>query len=331
MSAKKTLKTLAKWVGYPLFFLFAFFMFAYLTFPYGRLKEYIIQQVENPSRGGMRQPSGYELQIASLEPSFITGVEASGVRLIKHSDDPSDLPADVTIQNVEARVSVLSLLGGGADVTFDARLAGGSIEGEFEHSSDGNRIDATIDGIRLRRIGFLSSAANVPIVGTLSGDIDLTLAAEVPQSAGEVDLEVSGLTIGDDEAKIKMPGMGDGVTLPTLNAGTLQLRAAIAEGVLTLDRLQGRGDDLELDGEGEIRLARRMPQTQLNVLVRAEFMDSYKERNNRTRALFDIMSLNPRLRAARTTEGALQYRLAGHLATLRPQAAGRATLQSREE
>ena len=128
-----------------------------------------------------------------------------------------------------------------------------------------------------------------------------------------------------------MPGMGDGVTLPTLNAGTLQLRAAIAEGVLTLDRLQGRGDDLELDGEGEIRLARRMPQTQLNVLVRAEFMDSYKERNNRTRALFDIMSLNPRLRAARTTEGALQYRLAGHLATLRPQAAGRATLQSREE
>ena len=81
MDWRDLMKKLGKWVGYPLFFVFCLLLFAYWTFPYDRVRDFIIQEVENPrGPGDRRRPSGYQLEIVDLSPSWVTGVELTGVR-----------------------------------------------------------------------------------------------------------------------------------------------------------------------------------------------------------------------------------------------------------
>lgn len=322
---KKLLRAFAKWVGYPLFFLFTFVVFSYWTFPWGRLRDRIIFEVENPSGpDGRRHPSGYQLEIASLGPSGISGVEAAGVKLTKNAENPDDLPMEINFAEVEAHVGLFSLLFGALALDFDARVAGGTISGEVE--VDGPELDAdiAIADIRLRRAGIIRAFFSLPLEGRVSGDIELGVREDVTQSTGAIQLDISGLEIGDDRAKLAFGTMRDGLTVPRLVAGDVVVRAEVQEGALVFQRLQSRGDDLDLDGEGEITLASPFPRSRLNLLLRTGFKDSYRERNDRTRALFSLLDLNPQGRAAKTPDGALQFRLAGTISgRVNAQPAGR--------
>ena len=80
-----TRTALRRYLGYPLFFIFAFLTSAYLTFPYERVRDVIEQQVT-------RAIPGSELEIVSLEPSWISGVEAHGVLLRLPSSTEGERP-----------------------------------------------------------------------------------------------------------------------------------------------------------------------------------------------------------------------------------------------
>ena len=117
--------------------------------------------------------------------------------------------------------------------------------------------------------------------------------------------------------------MRDGVTVEQIDAGNVALVAEVEEGVLSIERLQGRGPDLELDGAGDVRLVQPMERSRVNVLVRLAFSDEFKERSDRTRALFSLLDLQPRARATKTDDGAIQLRLAGSFGNLNARPAGR--------
>jgi len=327
--ARSVLRRLGKWVGYPFFFLFCLFLFAYWTFPYDRVKAYIIQEVERPmGPGDRRQPSGFELEIVDLSPSWFTGVDLTGVRVVKLPEEPDDRPVDVTFESIHARVGLFALLTGTTSVDYEMRVAGGTIEGHFEQSEAETILKADIAGVRLRRVGLIRGYAGLPVQGTLDGEIDVTVGQEAAQTSGSIELEVDGLKIGDGNAKLALEGMpGDGVTVDQLNAGDLDVRAEITDGNAVIQRLQGRGEDLELDGEGSLRLMQPLLRSRIDILVRAKIMDSYRERSDRTQALFALLEMNPRMRAARTEDGALQYRIQGQFGgRIQTQAAGRARL-----
>ena len=66
-----------RFMGYSTFFWTFFWLFAYLSFPYERVRDRIVQEVEFPKDArGNRRPSGYQLEIMELSPSWFTGVEA---------------------------------------------------------------------------------------------------------------------------------------------------------------------------------------------------------------------------------------------------------------
>ena len=119
--------------------------------------------------------------------------------------------------------------------------------------------------------------------------------------------------------------MQNSATVERINAGNLKLRVDVKDGTAQVDELRAKGDDLELEGSGTVRLAKPIKMSRLDMLVRLKITDNYRERNDRTRALFSLMDFNPRLKAARTSDGALQYRLSGSPgARLRTTPAGRA-------
>lgn len=396
MTMPPWLRKLGRWVGYPLFFLFWLLLFSYWTFPYDRLRDYLVQLVETEPvgrgaavgadgptllgallvalagatlgallgvglgyAGGRREglwrkavatalvlavapiplyllwprehpevrrrPTGYQLEIGSLRPSWFTGVDAEDVRFAIVPDAPDERPRDLHIQSLHARLALLPLLAKTVALSFEARVARGDIEGAVAVQEHRQEIDAKFSGVRLRYLPILRAALPLPVEGTLDGELDLALDDDPALTEGDIDLRLGNVAVGDGSAKLALDGMGDGITVERINAGNLVLQARIEEGTATIERLQGRGDDLELDGEGQIRLRSPLRASQLDLLIRAKFSEGYQQRNDRTRALFSLLDLNPRARAAKTPDGALQYRIGGTIGgRISTQAAGRA-------
>ena len=305
-------RKVGRWLGYPLFFLFCFTLFAYWTFPYERLKRFVIEKVEYAERGGRMVPSGYQLEIVDLGPSGLTGLAATGVRLVKLPETPADRPVDVTVEEASVAVGVFALLFGNIALDYDLTVAGGEIEGEFEQGGGMTAIEASIDAVKLRRVGVLRGMLGLPIAGDLSGEIDLLIAEEAENTAGTIALNIEGLAVGDGNAKLKLDGMpGEGLTVARLDAGNLNLHATVENGSATIDRLEGRGPDIDLDGSGSLRLLQPLPMSRIDLMVRANIKDSYKNRDDRTKGMFTLIDMNPRARAAKTPDGALQYRISG--------------------
>jgi len=305
-------RKVGKWVGYPLFFIFCFVLFAYWTFPYERAKRFIIEKVEYTERGGRLVPSGWELEIVDLGPSGLTGLSASGVRLVKLPETPEERPVDVTIEEANVSLGVLSLLVGTVAVDFDVAVAGGDITGSFAQGGTTTEVEAEIDDVKLRRVGVLRGLLGLPVAGDMSGDIDLVVAEDAANTTGTIELAIDGLAVGDGNTKLQIEGIpGDGLTVERLDAGNVEFYASVEDGSANIERLEGRGPDVDLDGAGSIRLLQPLPMSRLDLMLRANIKDSYKERNPRTEAMFMLIENNRRAGAAKTPDGAFQFRISG--------------------
>lgn len=301
-------KILLYGLAYPAFFLASMVLGAYWTFPYDHLRDYIIEQAES---GGTMQ-----LEIESLRPSWLTGVELEGVRVVTLPSAPTQQPTELVVRRAEARVSLLALLTGTTEVTFDAELdGGGRIEGSYADGSESMRIVANVQDVDLRRIGPLRDAVGLPIAGRLSGNVDLTIAQQAADTEGSADLTLRNVSIGDGQTPLVIEGMGAGLTLERLNLGTLQVRMQTTRGVGTIQRMRANGEHAELWGSGTVRLVQPLRMSAIDLLVRIQFKDAYRQSSDRMRALFSLLEMNPQVRPARTSDGALQWRIQGAFAS----------------
>lgn len=305
-------------IGYGALFVVSFLFFAYLTFPYDRVRDYIVQEVENPrGRGGARAPSGYRLAIVSLSPSFFTGVSLSGVNIEKVPEADGELPVGMTFEEVNARVSLLSALTGDVGLTFDTDVAGGHIEGETEISETETMLRVNLDGIQLRRAGLIRAELGLPVLGAVSGDIDMTLNDERENTNGHVQLAISDLKIGDGRAKLKVRGLpGEGVTIAQIDAGQVDFRMNVEEGVGTIEQLRGRGEHILLDGDGAIQVSRIIKNSVLDMLLRVKFEDAYAESSDRAETMMSLLRMHPRIQRAAPEPGTLQYAASGPIARI---------------
>src|SRR5215831_510402 len=79
-----------RWAGYALEYLFTFVLFAYVSFPYERLKQFVVSKYNSSQVG----PTPDHLEIGSLGWSWrFPGVVAKGVRLSVGTPATSGTPA----------------------------------------------------------------------------------------------------------------------------------------------------------------------------------------------------------------------------------------------
>ncbi len=309
-----SLERISKWVGYPLFFMACLLFFAYLTFPYDRLRDKLVQ---------VAATQGYELEVIELEPSWITGVTLSGVRLVLPAQTEGDPTLDLVVDELTVRASLIPLTLGRRAGSFEAEFANGYAEGDVSFGAEDTHIDAELETIDLKRISALRRYTKIPVEGIVTGQIELDMPKEVNKATGFVELTIEGLSVGDDESQIDVPGWG-GLTVDRASLGTLKMHATIADGLAKIDELQSHGKDLKLDATGQVRLSRPLGRSQLDVLARIEIQEAYKERSTRIAAVLDLAKGRPEFKSAQTSDGAIQYRLAGSIAgRIRPKPAGR--------
>jgi type II secretion system protein N len=306
-----------KWAGYPLFFLVCFVFFAYRTFPYDRLADRFIQEAS---------ARGYELEIVDLSSSGLTGLTFEGLRIVMPTKGEDSPPLDMIIDELTVSTSLFSLVSSTKSYSFDAELAGGDAEGDVTIGETELEVDAEIEDVNLGALPALRVLTRVPVAGTLSGEVELSMPSEVAESAGNVDLTINGLFVGDGKSKLEIPGWG-GLTLDRADVGNLELVAVIDEGVATIERAKSHGKDIQLDALGRLRLQRPLKRSELNVMFRAKILDAYKERSEKVATMLELASSG--LKAAQTADGAIQYTVAGSVAgRLRPRAAGKLPFQA---
>lgn len=317
-------KILLNGLAYPAFFLVWLVLGAYWTFPYDRLRDYIVQQAE--AQGGV------QLDIASLRPSWLTGVSLEGVRVTPIPDAPGAPVAPLSIRELDARISLLSLLGGTIEVSYDATIdGGGTIEGVYAESDESTHVEATLQNVDLRRLGPLHETIGLPVAGRARGTIDMTIASEAAGTQGTVDLTIANVSIGDGETPLVIEGMGAGVTLERLELGTVRFKLETERGQASIEQLGADGEHAQLWGSGSMRLVRPLRMSSLDLLLRIKFKDAYRESSPRMTALFSLLEMNPQVRPARTSDGALQWRIQGAFASrIRMVPSGRAPMPEAE-
>jgi type II secretion system protein N len=314
------LRTWLKYGGLVAFYLFSLFIFCFLTFPYERLRDRVVEEFNARQTG----PDPLRLELTELDGYSLGGVEAEGIRLIsapKPSTDPAikPKPSVLEIQSAHVRVSLLGLLFGSLDLSFGADAFGGTISGTTSESDGTRSLDLRLEDLSLAQAPLLADAIGLPLGGTVQGELELVLPeGKLAKAEGTVELEITGLSVGDGKAKIR-----DTIALPQVEAGDLKLQGDVTEGQLKLTEFAAKGDDLEFVSEGSIRLRDPAATSLLSLTARFRFTERYANKNDLTRALLGtpgssapgLFDLDPKNKRAKRPDGFYGYRASGTLAS----------------
>lgn len=312
------LRRVLPWLGYAAFFVLCFLVFAYWAFPYDRLRSFAEQQFK-VSQGPAKR---FALGIGELGPSGFLGLAAQDVTYTKLATVKGATPGSLTVDELSVQPSLFGLLMGRRGGSFEAQAGGGTATGEVSQSEEELEVEAELEDLDVAQLG-LGEYLGVPMTGRATGTVDLHLPKDATQSQGKIDLVVRGVTLGDGEAKIAIPGMRDGFTLERLNAGKLEVRVAIKDGTATVEKFAADGKDINLDLSGTARLANPVRRSRLKLTFMAKFSDAYKERDAKTKAVFELMGFRPELKRATTPDGALRFLINGTVGVPQARPAGR--------
>ena len=316
MNAKQ--KRILKYVGYAAFYLFSLVFFAFISFPFDRLRTRI-QSEFNANQTG---PSPLTLRLGHLSSYWLSGIRADDVDLISPpSATPPEDPAKpakpkvMRVDTVHARVSLLRLLFGTMHVNFGASAFGGEISG-FTSDADGARkLELEIEDLGLADAPLLADMLGLPIGGRLGGHIEFLLPeGKSSKAEGKVDLKFSGLSAGDGKTKVL-----NAIALPKVEVGDLTLKATAAAGTLKVDELKAAGKDLDLHGDGSLRLRDTFEQSVLSLNARFKFNERFTNKDDMTRTLFGapgssapaLFDLVPQNKQAKRPDGFYGWRVNG--------------------
>jgi type II secretion system protein N len=224
----------------------------------------------------------------------------------------------VNVRSATARLGLFSLLFGNTSLNFAAALEAGDLDGTFDDDGETKHVVGTLQKIDLGKLGLLESIIPLPLKGMLTGEFDLTLAAQPSKTNGKVKLTVTKLLAGDGKAKLKLGSMG-GLTIDPVAVGDVTLELDVKDGLGTVKKLSSTGPDLTLEGGGDVRFAQPLGRSRLGLTLRLKLNESYRDKSPRTKVMFSLLdgASSPQLAAAKTPDGAFQVRLTGPLTSPR--------------
>lgn len=221
-----------KRAAYGAFFALAFLFALQRTFPADAVKERLILEAA---------AQGWQVHMNDIAPSGFAGVRMREVTL--ESRDGTRIPLD------EARASLRlwPLLMGRRSLAFDLRLFQGRLEGVVEEGRDTQRLALRGEGLDLATAVPVRQAMGLDITGVLRADVDVTLDPRNQQkTTGHVELSVERATLA---GQVSIPGMSGALTIPRASLGTVTGRAIVRAGKAEFEKLEARGEDVELTGE----------------------------------------------------------------------------------
>jgi type II secretion system protein N len=254
--------------GYGAFSLFAFVLCLFLTFPYDTLRGRAVDAAAD---------AGYALRIGSLRPG-LRGLTASQVRLSKVPNgmtpelrsmltNPTallpgveDLGEPLNIDSVAVRPSLFPL-----GVAFHLDMLGGSVAGTVGGLSD-VQVAVKLSDLDPSK-GNLKGFSGVDLVGKLQGTLNVAMPKtrgqpDLSQANGQLVLDTKELVIKGGNIVVPMYGTPTPMDLPEIALGDVDARFKIEKGLGTVETMQARSTDLELQGSGTVKFGQRLDVSQ---------------------------------------------------------------------
>ncbi|MGH7286147.1 MAG: type II secretion system protein GspN [Polyangiaceae bacterium] len=313
--ARQLARRIAAIAGYPAFYLFCVLFFTGLCFPFETLKERIVLTFNAQQRAA---GAPQELQIDDLSSSWLTGVKATGVRLVRPSSDPKTPPVTLAIDEARAHLSLLGLLVGHKTVTFSLKGFGGEADGEFEEQGKDRHVEVDLDSVDIGQIQPLTQMIGMPLEGKFSGSIVIDMPeGKATKGTGSVALEGTDIAVGDGKAKLK-----GALALPRLSIGGLSIAADAKDGVLKITKFSAGGKDVDLSGEGKVFMRDIATDSICDVQLKFKINDGYRGKTDVTKNLFgapgssrggDVELFVPQMKAAKRSDGYYGFHVRGLL------------------
>lgn len=300
--------TLPKWITsrprllYGLFTGLAFIVALRWTFPSEAVRERLIYEA------GAR---GWQIDVQDVGPAGLMGVRMDEVSLT----DAAGLKIPVT--RLDASIRLLPLLVGKRVLAFEAEAFDGTIGGRADLSGAERRLLLDLEGVNLKSILPLRKATGVDFTGLVSGKVDLLVpGAERNKASGTIDVSIEQAGVAGGSAVI--PPFSQPMTVPPVSLGTLTLSAKADKGRLVVDKLEFRGGDADVTGEGvSVTLAQRMEFAPVVGRLRFKLSESLwkKPAAAPMRPMVEAALMN-----ARAPDGSYTYQVFGNLSApqLRP-------------
>lgn len=295
------LKGPKKYAAYAALFAVAFLVALRQTFPAEAVRERLVLEAAS---------QGWQMKVADTGPAGLLGVRFSAMSLEARDG------TRISIEELKASARILPLFLGRRGFDYDARLYDGRIRGVWEERSGGRRwVTAQLSGVELQKATAIRKATGLDLGGTLHGQVDLLLDGREPaRSQGLVDLRVEKAALLGGQ--LQLAALGGALTLPRADLGQVQAHATVQEGKAAFDKLEAKGADVEVRGEGmAVTLQPRLAYSQVFGKAQLKLQDAFWQKSGAA-GLKTVAETA--LAPARGREGAYHFQIFGTLA--QPQA-----------
>lgn len=283
---RKILTMILKIFGYFIFFLAMTLLFVYLTLPFERIKERVVQMLE--------QKTGARIK-GELDFVPIAGVKGYDLSIKFPKKGPTLL-----IPRLRASLSVLPLLAGKLQVEFEGEILGGKIDkGKFVKKGRLFDVEASWKGLNLGLlIPKIKMFKGKTLSPTLNGEVKLSFsggAADPKGPArfrgplttmkGPLKLEIDEMTIPTFKIPIKQWG-NQPFTIPKIKMPKIKGLLMMDQGYATIKtfKTQGKGD-VEVELAGYLTLRERWQQMRVDMHVKFKFSKDFLAKNKKLTVL----------------------------------------------
>lgn len=320
----KRLVRILKILAYPALYMMCLVLFFYLTFPWNRLKDRVVAEIQ--ARGQKPKSSIKRVEIDDIDSYWFTGVEATGVRIyLPPMDDAGgDKPTEsvVKVDELNARLQILPLFLGRFRIKFWAHAFNGNVTGTVPWGAASGPVEVQIDEVDLAYVDVIKDVLGIPIKGVATGKLELAAdGGKFSKASGMLDLSINGVSVGDGKSKIK-----NQIALPEAKLGDLIITAEAKDGALKVTKFEANGADIELAGDGKINVREPPTSSVADLYVRFKFTDAYRNKSDLTKTLLGTPGSNapslfeladPRIKRSKRADGFFGWHIHGQLAKLK--------------
>lgn len=257
----------------------------------------------------------WRIQHEAKKAGFIITIEDVGIRpwgtvILENvawtyePSRPGEVPGKFLIPQVEADISLLSLLAGNISLTAEASLGDDAvITAEYEKGADQSRYAFEIVDVPLVRLPKAQQALNAPLQGifALKGELDLP-EHKFSESTGFLEITCAACVVGDGETKLYVPGskgaLANGVTIPAVDMGTLTGRMSIDKGIAKTDGpIVTESEDVWIHIEGELELNDPFAKSRFDMMLKFNLSEKLQDRSEPMKLLIQTASAKTKLDA----------------------------------
>jgi type II secretion system protein N len=295
-----------RYAGFAVLGLVSFVLAFQAAFPFGRVKDKIIESLAEK----------YEVTIGSVEGGWLPGrVYFRGISLLPRATKPDELPTRFNIEQLQVDVGLLAALRGTTQVALDATIGDaknghGHILADLAVSSSGTQVSVVSDEVPSASLP-VRELIGLPMSGKLTFAVDFDLpndkskAGKVgpnwPKATGTISLACpAGCTIGDGKSKLRVNLKNQrqqafaegGIDFGKVSLDTLVANVELKSGKLDLTRFEIKSPDGEAHVDFDMVMNQDINQSMVTGCLRFRGSEGLGKREPKTYAALSTTGAN---------------------------------------